>query len=469
VDREAVRRRCEGLLEGFEPSFEFEPIDPITPEELADRLRRLRHEAAARDCDALLLHSDQVGWYHTSNSLLRYTCDWAREGLLIIPTDADLPPTLLTFFGSGVMLPPPGEPTWVDDVRQVGGWGREVYARPGQVGAKVCEAATSVLADELGLAAGALGTLGDATSRPYWEALAASLPRASLVDQTDVVLRMQRIRSPHEQALVRAAAQLIDIGVQAAQHVTRPGVTDHEIYAAFTFAQLARGGETGDGYQVGVNPHGTHVGKPYGHVVRDGDVVSLYISHVTYRGYDAQAARMILVGRTSAEQEEVIAMCMDAYERALSVARPGLPIGALNDAAFGAFVDRGRLTSTDSRSMPYNLAARPDGTALPFERRRVPAPDWEAQGRTLRHVYPATSGPFGPSLGHSVEMAGMRGYTLTSANEDRLEPGMTMVIHPQWLEPLTAGCNIGNCVLITEDGAENLNCHTELEPFRVPA
>jgi hypothetical protein len=46
---------------------------------------------------------------------------------------------------------------------------------------------------------------------------------------------------------------------------------------------------------------------------------------------------------------------------------------------------------------------------------------------------------------------------------------MTMVLHSQWLEPLVAGCNVGECVLVTADGAENLSCHTPLEPFRAPA
>ena len=75
---------------------------------------------------------------------------------------------------------------------------------------------------------------------------------------------MQKVRSPREIEMFRAAAQLISIGTQAAYHVARPGVTDAEIYAAFTFAQLARGGETGDGYQIGINEFGTHCGKPYG-------------------------------------------------------------------------------------------------------------------------------------------------------------------------------------------------------------
>lgn len=55
---------------------------------------------------------------------------------------------------------------------------------------------------------------------------------------------------------------------------------------------MALGGETGDGYQIGINEFGTHCGKPYGHIVRPGDLINLYISNVTYRGYTAQTARM---------------------------------------------------------------------------------------------------------------------------------------------------------------------------------
>ena len=66
-------------------------------------------------------------------------------------------------------------------------------------------------------------------------------------------------------------------------------------------------------------------------------------------------------------------------------------------------------------------------------------------------------------------MHGMPPYGISSNNYDRLEPGMTFVVHSQWLEPKVAGWNIGNPLLITDDGAENLCCHTPLEPYRVQA
>ena len=97
------------------------------------------------------------------------------------------------------------------------------------------------------------------------------MPKAKFVRRaTPSSTGCRRCARPREIEMSRAAAQLISIGTQAAYHVTDPGVTDAEIYAAFTFAQLARGGETGDGYQIGINEYGTHCGKPYGQVVRAG-------------------------------------------------------------------------------------------------------------------------------------------------------------------------------------------------------
>ena len=86
------------------------------------------------------------------------------------------------------------------------------------------------------------------------------------------------------------------------------------------------------------------------------------------------------------------------------------------------------------------------------------------------HVYPATPGPHNPNLGHAVGMAGgQNAYNISSHNYDRLEEGMIFVLHTQWLEPMSAGCNIGDLYLVTADGFENLSRHTPLETHRVAA
>ncbi len=458
--------RFEKLLDGFTPSFEFEPVNPLPESEFVDRLRRIRREAIIAGHDVILVHADSIGSYRVSNSYLRYMCDWTREGVLVVPTDDDKPLTMFSFFSSSVLLPPAGEPVLVDDIWQVGTWGRETYNRPGKTVNKVVQAVSEFLQRE-GLAVSQIGLIGDATSTGYWNGLKAQLPKSSFVAAEAIIDRMQRVRSPKEQEIVRAAAQLADIGIQAAYHVVRPGVTDYEIYAAFTYAQMSRGGESGDGYQIGINRYGTHCGKPYGHIVRDGDLINLYISSVLYHGYSAQIARMIAVGSITDKQEEVLQMCVDGVKNAAALLKPGRLISEVANASFEPYIERGYLSSADSRTMPYNWAAGDDGSPRLVQRKHVVDEDWERQGRKLMHVYPATDGPHNPNVGHSVSMPKFSNYNIQSNNHDKLEEGMTLVLHSQWLEPEVAGCNVGDCYLITDTAAENLSCHTPLEPHRV--
>lgn len=460
--------RAAGLLRDFEPSFKFEPVDPLPLAEYQERLRRIRREAVAAGHDALLVHADSIGWFHASNCYLRYICDWMREGLLIIPSDENQPIILLTVFSSSVMIPPPGEPLLVDEIWQVAPWGREYLDRPGSATLKLGEACVSAL-EKIGLQNAQFGLIGDATSTPIWAEIKKALQRSQFVEANGIVDQMQRLRSPGEVALVRGASQLIDLGFEAAFHVARPGLTDYEVYAAFTYAQMAMGGETGDGYQISANGFGTHCGKPYGRILRAGDLMNLYISNVTYRGYFAQAARMIAFGNLTDRQEEVMAVCVEGLRRAESMLKPGVLVRDVNNAAFEPFIEHGFIDSPEARTMPFNWEAMPDGSPRRVKEQYVRDEDWEGQGRSISHVYPAQYGPHNPNLGHSVGMYSMPPYNISSHNYDRLEEGMVFVLHPQWLEPLSAGCNIGDCYAITADGYERLTSKTSVEPFRVPA
>lgn len=463
----AVGYRIGSLLADFQPDFEFSAPLPLPVEEFEERLRRIRRQAVEAGHDAIIVHTGSVGWFHTSNAYLRYICDWMREGVLIVPTDSDKPLTLLSFFTQSVLLPPGGEPLLVDEIWQIGPIGREYADRPGDSVIKTAEKCAEILA-HLGLRHAQIGQVGDRTSLTFWAALNALMPKCRFIADNPILDRLQKVRSPGEVAMFRAAAQLASIGTQAAYHVAKPGVTDHEIFAAFTMAQMAFGGETGDGYQIGINEFGTHCGKPYGHVVRPGDLINLYISNVTWRGYTAQTARMIAVGEITAHQEDVLAACTEGVKRAEKLIKPGALMRDINNAAFEPMIARGMLTSPEARTMPYNWAPEEDGSARLIPRQYVKDIDWEAQGRKLMHVYPATYGPHNPNLGHSIGMAGgQNSFNISSHNYDRLEEGMIFVLHAQWLEPLAAGCNIGDCYVVTADGFENLSRHTPLETHRI--
>ena len=176
---------------------------------------------------------------------------------------------------------------------------------------------------------------------------------------------------------------------------------------------------------------------------------------------------MIAVGDTTPKQDDVLDMCVEAVERAERLIRPGATFSSLHDAAFEAYVERGYLTSKETRTMPFSWASLDDGSPRPIPRQYVHDEDWEAQGRTMMHVYPAVAGPHNPNLGHAIGMPKLPQYNVASHNTDRMEVGMIFVLHAQWIDPLVAGSNVGNLYVVTEDGFENLTCHTPLETFRV--
>lgn len=461
---------CEKLLEGFQPSFEFVPPKAITEEEYRARVDHVRREAVVAEHDVTLVCANGSHSYNVTNKYLRYLCDWNREGILIIPSDSSKEMRLYSFYTQSVILPPSwGEAVGVEKIYQVGALGREYSGRPADSFSKLIEGVAKALTD-MGYASASIGTIGDAGTAKNWAALQAALPKAQFANETHVILDMQRLRTPAEVDQIRASVQLMEIGFEAAVHACKPGVTDWELYAAFSYAQLARGGENADGYQIGVNQWGTHCGKAYGHIIEPGDIINFYVSGISYRGYTGQISRMIAVGDITAKQEEALEVCAESLHRAEKVIRPGARVCDINKAGFEPFIERGLLKNDVTATMPYNWAPNDDLTAVEMPVQYIPDKGLERYGRKLMHVYPPVAGPHNPNLGHGVGMHGNPDkFNVTSHNTDICKPGLAFVLHPQWLVPMECGANIGNCYVVTEDGYENLSCHTPAETIRIKA
>ncbi|WP_207662141.1 M24 family metallopeptidase [Clostridium sp. AM58-1XD] len=213
---------------------------------------------------------------------------------------------------------------------------------------------------------------------------------------------------------------------------------------------------------------GDHCGKAYGHRITSGDLINFYISGISYRGYSAQSARMIAVGEITPKQEEVLEVCTEALRRAEKMIRPGVPLCDINRAGFAPFIEKGYLNDDTTATMPYNWAPNDDLSATEIPLQYVEDVDLERMGRKLMHVYPPVVGPHNPNLGHGVGMHGNPDkFNVTSHNTEVCRPGLAFVLHPQWLVPMESGANIGNCYVVTEDGYENLTCHTPIETVRI--
>lgn len=148
-----------------------------------------------------------------------------REGVLVIPTDDHLPLTLFSFFSSSVLLPPAAEPLLVEDIWQVGTWGRETYNRPGRSVDRVVEAVASHL-ERTGFATSQIGLFGDATSSGYWDGLKARVPRSRFLADGGIIERMQRRRSSSVSSGQRFFMSATNEGRQVAAAIDETFATD---------------------------------------------------------------------------------------------------------------------------------------------------------------------------------------------------------------------------------------------------
>ena len=92
--------------------------------------------------------------------------------------------------------------------------------------------------------------------------------------------------------------------------------------------------------------------------------------------------------------------------------------------------------------------------------------DWEAQGRTLMHVYPATLAPAQPEPRPCHRDAEAAQYNVLAQHGPPGGGHDLRAPHPV-ARPAVGGSNVGDLYVVTEDGFENLSCHTPLETFRV--
>lgn len=156
-------------------------------------------------------------------------------------------------------------------------------------------------------------------------ALAAQLRESTWADITGLVDALRRSKSPVEQAFMREAARISDVGAAAAIEVIRDGARESEIAAECQRAMIAAGG-TYPGFGPFIRP-GARLGEEHtswgSGVVRNGDVIFLELSGCHHR-YHAPLGRLIFVGSPPSGAREMEAVCRRAFDAVVKALRPGL-------------------------------------------------------------------------------------------------------------------------------------------------
>lgn len=159
----------------------------------------------------------------------------------------------------------------------------------------------------------------------------ASAGAYSVVSGDALVKAVRLIKSPAELALMQVAN---NVTLAALRHVhgnVRAGMRPDEIGAMIDSATAALGGEPGFALvllnEASAYPHGSK--KPQ--TVREGSVILTDVG-CTVHGYQSDISRTWVMGSPTAKQRKVWDTVKRGQELALETAKPGVPVGAIDDA-----------------------------------------------------------------------------------------------------------------------------------------
>jgi Xaa-Pro aminopeptidase len=182
----------------------------------------------------------------------------------------------------------------------------------------------------VGIEPGALSTLQ-----------AGVLAGATLIPLHEEIEALRRHLDADELALIRAAIQADEAGFAAAQAAIRPGVSELEVYLAAAAAiQTAAGmaltlNDSNHAFLSG--PRTALVAGPAtDRRLEAGDLMIIDVNPLI-RHYKGDITRTFCVGRPTAAQQAMHVALVAALDRAMVLARPGMPGGVL-EAAMRAVV-----------------------------------------------------------------------------------------------------------------------------------
>jgi Xaa-Pro aminopeptidase len=170
------------------------------------------------------------------------------------------------------------------------------------------------------------------------DALRKVKPALDLINATDALDRAKAVKSPEEQALIRATAALQDQVFAAVCDFIRPGVTDRDVAAHAEATGRRLGSDQGIhlGCSAPMGQPSRFLNRPFQtREIEKGDHLSLLIEVNGPGGLYLEIARTMVLGRADDHLLEAFETVKAAQEHTLSLLKPGADpaaIAAAHDA-----------------------------------------------------------------------------------------------------------------------------------------
>ena len=237
-----------------------------------------------------------------------------------------------------------------------------------------------------------------------------------LVDASHIVRTLRLVKSPAEIGYVRRAAELADQSLEAMLAAARPGAFEGDIAAAGSVPILEGGGDPPpSGPVLGSGDRALLIRSATGFRHLDPvDQLTLEFAG-SYRRYAACLMRTIAIGKGDPTQQRMFEVTREALAAMTAAARPGRPLGEIDDA----------------HRRVYDAAGYADARM-------------SACGYSLGALYRPTWMDVPPML--------------YSGNATPAAPGMVLFLHAILIDaPKNLAMSLGHTIVLTSAGAEVLS------------
>jgi len=237
--------------------------------------------------------------------------------------------------------------TWIDDVR---------FSVAGLAAMKPVDVLrlTVETMEEMNLADKAIGMeFGDLTrldlSQNDFEAVKRGLPKARLVDCSELIWRLRMVKSPGEIECIRRASAMTCKAMEATLGSMKEGMTEREIARAFYKMLLDEGCEDTPlkafiSIRAGPTRYGMWDSRPSDTKIKRGDIIVLD-GGTNFKGYSSDMIRLASVGKPSKKQQEMFEVALRAQEAAIQAVRSGTTCGEVYNSAAKVAEKAGYLKS----------------------------------------------------------------------------------------------------------------------------
>jgi Xaa-Pro dipeptidase len=168
------------------------------------------------------------------------------------------------------------------------------------------------------------------------------LGQATVVSATPVMSRLRMLKDPDEIALMREAARVADVGMDAAVRAAREGVIEIMVAGEAEFAMRKAGAEgwATPVYVASGRRSGMAHGPASSKAINSGDVVQVHVAPIV-AGYSVDLCRTVFVGDVPGEASEALDVYVAAQEAGIAAAAPGAPLMGIDTAMANLLAERG--------------------------------------------------------------------------------------------------------------------------------